>query len=356
MSAAITAAVVGGGLSYLGSRKSAKAASKDAPEPIDIFARPYITVGGERVYDNSLAQKQAEGMLAYYKQNIPGFLALQKKFGPNLMKQSLRESQQYLTGIGGQMGLFGLTELAGKEAQKQIANLRARDLAIMSEQADLSRGVMEGLSPEQAAIVSASTEEAARASASAKGVTPEEQRMYQQAAREAEQASGRLGGNAAIASEIMGRENVMAQKRAEADAARQRAFSQAGQFYTTPGLNLLSQTPAAFGAGTGLLSAGMSGSAATSGGFDYNMPLNFAQQLGGAQNQANMAAHTMNIQNKMNSANALGQFGSTLMSAGMNMGGGGFSAPGTMTAENMGAYVGNYGRSAMGLPLKAYTV
>jgi hypothetical protein len=84
--------------------------------------------------------------------------------------------------------------------------------------------------------------------------------------------------------------------------------------------------------------------------------LNFANQLGGAQNQANMAGHTMNIQNKMNSANALGQFGSTLVGAGMNMAGGGFSTPGTMTAANMGAYIGNYGRSAMGLPLRAYTV
>jgi hypothetical protein len=71
--------------------------------------------------------------------------------------------------------------------------------------------------------------------------------------------------------------------------------------------------------------------------------LNFANQLGGAQNQANMAGHTMNIQNKMNSANALGQFGSTLMGAGMNMAGGGFNFggagggganPGTMSAAS----------------------
>jgi hypothetical protein len=71
------------------------------------------------------------------------------------------------------------------------------------------------------------------------------------------------------------------------------------------------------------------------------MPLNFANQLGGAQNQANMAGHTMNIQNKMNSANALGQFGSTLMGAGMNMAGGGFNFgggggfnPGNMSASS----------------------
>jgi hypothetical protein len=158
-----------------------------------------------------------------------------------------------------------------------------------------------------------------------------------QAARraEAQQAAQTAYGNIA---DVGARRQAL---RGEASAATGELFTRAGQFYTTPGLNLLSQTPAAFGAGTGLLSSGISGSAATSGGFDYNMPLNFANQLGGAQNQANMAGHTMNIQNKMNSANALGQFGSTLVGAGMNMAGGGFNFgggggfnPGNMSASS----------------------
>jgi len=411
---AIGTTVVGAGASYLGSRKSAKAAesaARDMPEPIDIFARPYNTVKGKKVYGKSLAQQQAEGMLGYYKQNVPGFLALQKRFGPDLMKQSLRESQQYLTGFKGQEGLFGLTQRAGREAQKQIADLRARELATMSGQTDSVRNFMDKLSPEQARAIDLQQAYAERAQglesefqgqaapytgmfgtmaeeayARRGTLSPEEQRATQQQARESAAAAGRIGSNAAISSEIMNREAAQASRRAEAQQAAQTAygniadvgarrqalrgeasaatgelFTRAGQFYTTPGLNLLSQTPAAFGAGTGLLSSGMSGSAATSGGFDYNMPLNFANQLGGAQNQANMAEHTMNIQNKMNSANALGQFGSTLMSAGMSGGMGtsfgnfgSFLGSGNM--GNAGTAFGNMGRESMGLPLRAYTV
>lgn len=412
---AIGTTVVGAGASYLGSRKSAKAAesaARDMPEPIDIFARPYNTVNGKKVfYGKSLAQQQAEGMLGYYKQNVPGFLALQKKLGPDLMKQSLRESQQYLTGFKGQEGLFGLTQRASREAQKQIADLRARELATMSGQTGRVRNLMDKLSPEQARAIDlqqAYAERAQRLESEFKGqaapytgmfgtmaeeayarrgtLSPEEQRATQQQARESAAAAGRIGGNAAISSEIMNREAAQAARRAEAQQAAQTAygniadvgarrqalrgeasaatgelFTRAGQFYTTPGLNLLSQTPAAFGAGTGLLSSGMSGSAATSGGFDYNMPLNFANQLGGAQNQANMAGHTMNIQNKMNSANALGQFGSTLMGAGMSGGMGtsfgnfgSFLGSGNM--GNAGTAFGNMGRESMGLPLRAYTV
>jgi hypothetical protein len=411
---AVGTTVVGGGLSYLGSRKSAKAAeaaARDMPEPIDIFARPYDTVEGKKVYGKSLAQQQAEDMLGYYKQNVPGFLALQKRFGPDLMKQSLRESQQYLTGFKGQEGLFGLTQRAGREAQKQIADLRARELATMRGQTSRVRNLMDKLSPEQARAIDLQQAYAERAQrlesefqrqaapytgmfgtmakeayARRGTLSPEEQRATQQQARESAAAAGRIGGNAAISSEIMNREAAQAARRAEAQQAAQTAygniadvgarrqalrgeasaatgelFTRAGQFYTTPGLNLLSQTPAAFGAGTGLLSSGMSGSAVTSGGFDYNMPLNFANQLGGAQNQANMAGHTMNIQNKMNSANALGQFGSTLMSAGMSGGMGtsfgnfgSFLGGGNM--GNAGTAFGNMGRESMGLPLRAYTV
>jgi hypothetical protein len=393
---AIGTTVVGAGASYLGSRKSAKAAesaARDMPEPIDIFARPYNTVKGKKVYGKSLAQQQAEGMLGYYKQNVPGFLALQKKFGPDLMKQSLRESQQYLTGFKGQEGLFGLTQRAGREAQKQIADLRARELATMSGQTGRVRNLMDKLSPEQARAIDLQQAYAERAQglesefqgqaapytgmfgtmaeeayARRGTLSPEEQRATQQQARESAAAAGRIGGNAAISSEIMNREAAQAARRAEAQQAAQTAygniadvgarrqalrgeasaatgelFTRAGQFYTTPGLNLLSQTPAAFWAGTGLLSSGISGSAATSGGFDYNMPLNFANQLGGAQNQANMAGHTMNIQNKMNSANALGQFGSTLVGAGMNMGGGSYGSMLGGGLSSIGGQTGNTG-------------
>jgi hypothetical protein len=241
------------------------------------------------------------------------------------MAQSLGQGEQYLTGVDGQMGLFGLSRMAGEETGQTLTDLRAAELAQQTGQTGLTRGLMAALSPEQAAVVQASAQEAERARASAQGVTPEEQRMYQQTAREAAQASGRLGGNSAIAAEVMGRENVMAAKRAEAAQAGQRAYSQAGEFYTNPGLQALRSAPQSYTAGMGALGIGLTSGPASSGQFDYNMPLGFAQQMGGAQNQYNQAVYQTNLANQQAKAQMWQGIGSSLMGAGMNMGGGGFN-------------------------------
>jgi hypothetical protein len=81
--------------------------------------------------------------------------------------------------------------------------------------------------------------------------------MYQQTAREGAQAAGRVGGNAALASEIMGREDIMARKRAEAAQAGQQAFNLAGQFYTTPGLQLLGSQPLSYQSGQQMMGFGL---------------------------------------------------------------------------------------------------
>jgi hypothetical protein len=304
-------ALAGAGIasSLLGGRKSK---AKAPPPPVDIFA-------------SGIANKQASGLLDYYRTNVPGFIGLQNELGPQLMAQSLGQGQQYLQGVNGQMGLFGLSRMAGEETGQTLTDLRAAELAQQTGQTGLTRGLMAALSPEQAAVVQASAQEAERARASAQGVTPEEQRMYQQTAREAAQASGRLGGNSAIAAEIMGRENVMAAKRAEAAQAGQRAYSQAGEFYTNPGLQALRSAPQSYTAGMGALGIGLTSGPASSGQFDYNMPLGFAQQMGGAQNQYNQAVYQTNLANQQAKAQMWQGIGSSLMGAGMNMGGGGFN-------------------------------
>jgi hypothetical protein len=306
---AVGVAGVGAATSLIGGRKKK---AKAPPPPVDIFAR-------------GIANKQASGLLNYYRKNVPGFIGLQNRFGPRLMAQSLGQGEQYLTGVDGQMGLFGLSRMAGEETGQTLTDLRAAELAQQTGQTGLTRGLMAALSPEQAAVVQASAQEAERARASAQGVTPEEQRMYQQTAREAAQASGRLGGNSAIAAEIMGRENVMAAKRAEAAQAGQRAYSQAGEFYTNPGLQALRSAPQSYTAGMGALGIGLTSGPASSGQFDYNMPLGFAQQMGGAQNQYNQAVYQTNLANQQAKAQMWQGIGSSLMGAGMNMGGGGFN-------------------------------
>ena len=261
----------------------------------------------------------------YYPFAIPLALQTSAEYGPQIMGQMFDQTGQFLGGVNGQPGFQGLQLSTGREAGNILGQLREEELAQMTGQTGMTRGLMAALSPEQAAAVQGSAQEAARARASAQGVTPEEQRMYQQAAREGAQAAGRLGGNSAIAAEIMGRENVMAQKRAEAAQAEKQSYALAGEFYTNPGLQALRNAPLSYGAGQQDLRTALTLGPASSGDFDYNMPLNFAQQEAGAQNQYNQAVYQTNLANQQAKAQTWSSIGSSMMGAGMNMGGGGFN-------------------------------
>ena len=159
----------------------------------------------------------------------------------------------------------------------------------MTGQTGLARGLMEAMSPEQAAVVQGFASEAERARAAAQGVTPQEQRSYEQQSREGFQAAGRLGGNRSIVSEAMGREDVLARKRAEAAQAGGRSYEAAQGFYTQPGLSLLSQVPQSYQAGQQTLGMALAGGKESSGQFDYNAPLGFAGQRASSVDAYNMA-------------------------------------------------------------------
>lgn len=240
---------------------------------------------------------------------LPQVLGFERQFRPEFQALNLQDISSFLGGAGGQEGLFGLSRRASEEAQRQLAASREAELGGMAGQAPLTRGVMQGLSPEQAAVVSGFSQEAQRAQAAAQGVTPEQQRMYQQQAREAAQASGRIGGNAAIASEIMGREQMMAQKRAEAAAAGGRAYEAAQGFYTQPGLALLSQQPLSYQTGQGMLGLGMGGmKQGTPGLINPDVGLN----LGAAERQNMLQAQAATQQARATySAGLMGAVGQT---------------------------------------------
>ena len=249
-------------------------------KPVDPLA---VATKGENK-GTSLAGRLATSLFGnYYPSVFPQVLGLQEQYTPQFLEQAFN--------AGGQAygGFAALRDTAAAREAEAMSGLRAQELGTMTGQTGLTRGLMAALSPEQAAAVQASAQEAERARVSAQGVTPEEQRMYQQTAREAAQASGRLGGNAAIASEIMGREDVLARKRAEAAQARQQSYGLASGFYTAPGLELLSRTPASYGAGTQMAGIGMGYGQSLGPQLDYNMPLNFAQQRAGALDAYNMA-------------------------------------------------------------------
>lgn len=264
---------------------------------------------------------------------LPQVLGFEKQFRPEFQALNLQDISSFLGGVGGQEGLFGLSRRASEEVQRQLAGSREAELGSMAGQAPLTRGVMQGLSPEQAAVVSGFASEAQRAQAAAQGVSPEQQRMYQQQAREAAQASGRIGGNSAIAAEIMGREQMMAQKRAEAAAAGGRAYEAAQEFYTQPGLALLSQQPLAYQSGQQMLGLGMGGmKQGTPGLINPDVGLN----LGAAERQnmlqASMANQQAAASRQAGMMSMLGSIGGAALAApmtgGTSLAGMGFGALG----------------------------
>ena len=308
-----------------------------------------------------LASGSSQKLLSYYRSQVPQWLQLQEELGPQFMAQMLGQTGQFLGGVGGQPGFQELQRTTGLQAGQTLADLRAAELEQQAGQAGMTRGLMAALSPEQAAVVQASAQEAERARIAAQGVTPEERRGYEQKAREGFQASGRLGGNAALVAEAMGRENVMAAKRAEAAQAGQRSYALAGECYTNPGLQALRSAPLSYTAGQQDLSTALTLGPASSGNFDYNMPLGFAQQAAGAQNHYNQAVYQTNLANQQAKSQMWQGIGSSFLGAGL---GGMSGASGSNFASflgggnfgNAGIALQNMGFGAIGQPLKAYTV
>jgi len=226
---------------------------------------------------------------------LPQILSQEQQFRPQFQGLNLGDIQSFLTGAGGQQGIFGLSRDAAQQAGMGLGEARQAELGQMTGQAGLTRGLMQALSPEQAGVVQGFSNEAQRALAASQMISPQEQRGYQQTSREGAAAAGRLGGNAAIASEIMGREDVFARKRAEAAQAGQNAYNVAQGFYTQPGLGLLSNAPLSYQQGQQFINTGLGAiGSGTPQLFDTSVGLN----LGAAQRSNQLAAASANAQAK----------------------------------------------------------
>jgi len=239
--------------------------------------------------------KDISSYVSGMSQSLPQILSQEQQFRPQFQGLNLGDIQSFLTGAGGQQGIFGLSNQAAQQAGMGLGEARQAELGQMTGQAGLTRGLMQALSPEQAGVVQGFNTEAQRALAASQMISPQEQRGYQQAAREGAAAAGRLGGNAAIASEVMGREDVFARKRAEAAQAGQNAYNVAQGFYTQPGLSLLSNAPLSYQQGQQFINTGLGAiGAGTPQLFDTSVGLN----LGAAQRSNQLAAATANAQAK----------------------------------------------------------
>jgi hypothetical protein len=233
--------------------------------------------------------KDISKMLAAYQKSMPGILSFEQQYRPQFQDLNLQDVSRF------GLGMLGMSPEFTQQTAQQLGAAREAELGQMTGQAGLTRGLMAGLSPEQASAVQQAQQESQRAYAAAQGVTPEQQRMYQQAAREGAQAAGRVGGNAALAAEIMGREDVMARKRAEAAQAGQQAFNLAGQFYTAPGLQLLGSQPLSYQVGNQMMGLGLD---AIGAGKPQLFDVGSALNLGAANRQNILSANAATQQNR----------------------------------------------------------
>jgi hypothetical protein len=268
-------------------------------------SKPKSVQAPEANYSQDLSK-----MLSAFQQSMPRILSFEQQYRPQFQDLNLQDVSRF------GLGMLGMSPQFTQQTAQQLGTAREAELGQMTGQAGLTRGLMAGLSPEQASAVQQAQQESQRAYASAQGVTPQERRMYQQTAREGAQAAGRVGGNAAIASEIMGREDVMARKRAEAAQAGQQAYNLAGQFYTQPGLQLLGSQPLSYQVGNQMMGLGLD---AIGAGKPQLFDVGSALNLGAAQRQNQLAAQQANAQAKaMQRAamfNAIGEIGGSVTKA-----------------------------------------
>lgn len=371
MSAAITVAAVGAGVSAYGAKKAAKGAGKP-PAPVDIFARKPIRQKGKGNwkkkgkiigYEQNLAEKQAAGISDYYTNQVPGLTALSRE----TMNRLSPEQAAAVERAGLQVG----------EAQKLRQGFDLNLAGAMSKYGSVVGNYQPTISQEQAnqlydtSMAQTMAQEAFNRRGALSG---EEQRFAQQQAREAAAASGRIGGNAAIAAEIQNREAAQAARRAEAASAGQMAYGQGlgalqqrlatqqGLFSQNLGIGQQQATERQLGFNQFLtgeqqraalldqemkantVASGLASDFYTTPGLNMlALPLNFANQAAGAENQYNKDKYAINAANQQAKAQMWSNIGGSMMGAGMNMAGGGFNFggaggggtnPGTMSAAS----------------------
>lgn len=226
-------------------------------------------------------------------QSLPGILSFEQQYRPQFQGLNLGDISAFLQGTGGQQGLFGLGGTAAQATGQTLGTARAAEIGQMTEQAGLTRGLFNTLSPEAAAQVQRASDEAARAYQSAQSLNPQEQRLATQQAREAFASRGMLDSNAAVGAEVLNRENFLAQKRQEAAQRGQEAFNYGTSFYSQPGLAALSSTPLSYQAGQQQLQLGLG---AIGAGTPQLYNIDTALNLGAAQRQNQLQAQIANSQ------------------------------------------------------------
>ena len=217
-------------------------------------------------------------------------LEVEKQLRPQYAALNLADLQTYQTGL---LGLQeATTRQAGRLERETLAAQREADIAAVEGMGGRATAALRAADPYSARLAELSQQAAEKAYAQAERVTPEQMRGAQQAARAAGLARGRVGDQSAVAAEILGREDVLGRKRAEAAQYGQLAFGMNRAISADPFQAILGRQSGALGYGaqqqafTQQLGAQAIGPRAV----DYGAGVNLAMQ-----NQANLGRYQTSI-------------------------------------------------------------
>lgn len=174
---------------------------------------------------------------------MPSLLGIEQDTRPEFGALNLADINDFLSGTGGQKGVLGLGQTATQSAQGELQDAKRSELLGVIGNSDLARQATAAASPESADLVRRQTQLAQERYDSAQGLNAQEKRIADQTAREAFADRGRLNDNASVAAEILGREEVLSAKRAEASQLGGQAFGMANQFSQNTRDTLNSSSP-----------------------------------------------------------------------------------------------------------------
>jgi hypothetical protein len=213
-------------------------------------------------------------------------LDVEKQLRPQYAALNLADLQTYQTGLLGMQD--ATTRQAAALERETLAAQRAADIGDVEKYGARATSALRAADPYSARMAELSQQAAETAYASSNQVTPEQMRLAQQQARSAGLARGRIGDQSSIAAEILGREDILARRRAEAAQAGQLAFGMNRAISADPFQAILGRQSGAMGYGAQQMGmAQQLGSQAIGPrAVDYNAGLNLAMQ-----NQKNLGSY-----------------------------------------------------------------
>lgn len=257
-----------------------------APEPIDPGK-----ASGEYLFGESFTDYQGVTDPALQKRLIES----EREFRPQYTGLELADVETMIFGTPeGQAGLSGmlsrLSEESGQTERSELRKQRESDVQALQDFAPQAVEAYRAADPYSTRLAELAQEQAEGLFAEAGGpLSPERRRLAEQAARSGSVSRGRGMGQAAIASEILGREQFKSGLRQEARQAGQSAFQQQRALAGDIGQTILGRPSSAVSLGGQLLGQAQQGAAGQMGPqlFDMNTGINLA-----LQQQQNMAQYS----------------------------------------------------------------